>query len=451
MRKLFGTDGIRGRANEYPMTADVALNIGKAVAHLFKRNNHKPRIIVGKDTRISGYVLEHAIVSGICSMGLDSILVGPMPTPAIAYLTQSMRADAGIVISASHNSYEDNGIKIFGGDGYKLSDDKEEEIEKYVLSSQKMDQFYPSPDKLGKAYKLDEARGMYIAFLKTTFPKEFDLEHMKIGLDCANGATYQIAPELFFELGASVESLAVKPDGMNINRDSGSQHIENLRKLVLENKMDIGLAFDGDGDRLIAIDEKGRVVSGDQIIAICAKYLKERGKLTNNSVVTTLMSNIGFKRAMDELGINHITTKVGDRYVIESMQKNNSILGGEDSGHIIFLDHHTTGDGMLSAIQLLTVMKSTNKSLSELTKVMRAYPQKLINIEVSEKVDLNKVPEINKAIKDVEKELGDNGRVLVRYSGTQLMCRVMTEAPTENETNKYCQKIARAIEKKIGV
>ncbi|MHA1729186.1 MAG: phosphoglucosamine mutase [Promethearchaeota archaeon] len=450
MRKLFGTDGIRGKANVYPMTAEVALNIGKAVAYLFKRNDRRSKIIVGKDTRISGYVLEHAIVSGICSMGVDAIIVGPMPTPGIAYLTYSMRADAGIVISASHNPFEDNGIKIFGGNGFKLSDNKEEEIEKYILSPEKMDNLYPNPKDLGKASFSVEAKGEYIGFLKNTFPKNLNLEGLKIALDCGNGAAYHIAPELFYELGGHVKSLFINPNGININKDCGSQHTETLKKTIVEEQIDIGLAFDGDADRLIAIDENGNEITGDQVIAICAKKLKEKGKLTNNSVVTTVMSNIGFKIAMKELDINTITTKVGDRYVLEEMVKKNVKIGGEDSGHIIFLDHHTTGDGMLTALQLLTVMKETGKPLSELAKIMKVYPQKLINIAVTDKPDLITVPEVKAVITEVENCLGDTGRVLVRYSGTQNLCRVMVEAPTENETENYCKKVAEVIKQKIG-
>lgn len=450
MRKLFGTDGVRGKANVYPMTAEMALNIGKAVAHLFKQNDRRPRIIVGKDTRISGYILEHAIVSGICSMGVDAIMVGPMPTPGIAYLTLSMRADAGIVISASHNPFEDNGIKIFGGDGFKLSDEKEEEIEKYILAPETMDEFYPNPKDLGKASFSVKAKGEYIAFLKSTFPKKLNLEGMKIALDCGNGAAYQIAPELFYELGAKVNSLFINPNGTNINKDCGSQHTETLKKTVIKENTNIGLAFDGDADRLIALDENGNIVTGDQVIAICAKNLKEKGKLTNNSAVTTVMSNIGFKIAMKELDINNIVTKVGDRYVLEEMVKNNYKIGGEDSGHIIFLDHHTTGDGMLTALQLLTVMKETGKPLSELAKIMKVFPQKLINIKVTEKPDLSTIPEVKAVIAEVENSLGDTGRVLVRYSGTQNLCRVMVEAPSDEETDSNCNKVAEIIRKKIG-
>ncbi len=449
-RKLFGTDGIRGVANKYPITADLALNLGKAVAHVFKSETDYPRIIVGRDTRVSGHLLEHAIVSGICSMGVDAIRVGVMTTPGIAYLSWSVRADAGIVISASHNPFEDNGIKIIGGDGYKLSDEKEEQIEEYILTPEKLYDLYPEPEDLGRSSFLTDAKGLYIGFLKSTIPKNITLEGMKIALDCANGAAYKVAPQLFYEIEAEVEALFDEPDGVNINDNCGSQHVETLKETVVEGGCDIGLAFDGDADRLIAIDEKGNSITGDQIIALSANYLRERGELANNTVVTTKMSNYGFRIAMKELGINNEITRVGDRYVLEQMQKSGAIIGGEDSGHIIFLNHHTTGDGILSALQILKVMKETGKPLSELAEIMKVYPQKLINVEVSDKPALDTLPEVQSIIEDVEQELGNRGRVLVRYSGTQPLCRVMVEASTVEETEKYCKKIADVIEAQIG-
>ena len=449
-RKLFGTDGIRGVANEYPITADLALNLGKAVAHVFQSETEYPRIIVGRDTRVSGHLLEHAIVSGICSMGVDAIRVGVMTTPGIAYLSWSVRADAGIVISAAHNPFEDNGIKIIGGDGYKLSDEKEEQIEQYILEPERLNDFYPEPADLGRSSVLDDAKGLYIGFLKSTIPKQITLEGMKIALDCANGAAYKIAPQLFYEIEAEVEPLFAKPDGININKSCGSQHVEILSETIVNDGYDVGFAFDGDADRLIAIDEKGNEVSGDQIIAFCANYLKEKGELANNTVVTTKMSNYGFRVAMKELGINNNITKVGDRYVLEEMKKSGAIIGGENSGHIIFLNHHTTGDGILTALQILKVMKETGKPLSELAKIMKIYPQKLINVSVSDKPALDTLPEVQEVIEQVEEELGDTGRVLVRYSGTQPLCRVMVEASTEEATEKYCKKIADVVEEQIG-
>jgi len=449
MGQLFGTDGIRGVANEYPMTAEMALNIGRATACLFKRKGHTPRIIIGKDTRISGYMLENAFVSGICSMGVNALLVGPLPTPGIAFATNSMRADAGIVISASHNPFQDNGIKIFSREGFKLPDEKELEIEK-LISSNHMDRLHPSPRELGKAYRIDDARGRYIVFLKNTFPKMFSLEGTKVVLDCAYGATYKVAPETFFELGADVISLFDKPNGENINDHCGSQHPETLMEEVIKEKADVGFAFDGDGDRCIAVDEKGSVLTGDQIMAICAKQLKKEGKLVNNMLVTTVMSNIGLGIALKKLGIENAVTQVGDRYVLEEMQAKGAVIGGEDSGHIIFLEHHTTGDGIATALQILATMKKTQKPLSELAQIMKVFPQKLINVDVKTKPALSTIPEIDQVIKDVEKRLADTGRVLVRYSGTQNMCRVMVEGPTGEETEKYCRQIADLVLEKIG-
>ncbi|MBW1689365.1 MAG: phosphoglucosamine mutase [Deltaproteobacteria bacterium] len=449
MGTLFGTDGVRGVANEYPMTAEMALKIGRATAHLFKRKGHNPLIIIGKDTRVSGYMLENALVSGICSMGVNALTVGPLPTPGIAFATTSMRADAGIVISASHNPFQDNGIKIFSREGFKLPDEKELEIEDLVLSENR-DILKPTPSELGKAYRIDDARGRYIVFLKSTFPKDCTLEGARIVLDCAHGATYKVAPDTFFELGAEVTTLFNEPTGENINDNCGSQHPETLAEEVVKRKADAGFAFDGDGDRCIAVDETGSVLTGDQIMALCARQMKQEGVLSNNLVVSTVMSNIGFGIALKELGIEYLTTKVGDRYVLEEMQAKGASIGGEESGHIIFLDHHTTGDGITTALQVLATMKKTNKPLSELARTMKVYPQKLINVDVKDKPDLSTVPEIAQAIKGVEAELGDGGRVLVRYSGTQNMCRVMVEGPTDEQTERYCRLIAEVIEEQIG-
>jgi len=449
MGELFGTDGVRGVANEYPMTAEMALNIGRATAHLFKRKGHVPRIIIGKDTRISGYMLENALVSGICSMGVDALLVGPLPTPGIAFATNSMRADAGIVISASHNPFQDNGIKIFSSEGFKLPDEKELEIEKLIFSNN-MHTLHPSPSELGKAYRIDDARGRYIVFLKNSFPKEYTLEGTRVVLDCAYGATYRVAPDTFFELGAEVTSLFDKPNGENINTNCGSQHPETLVEEVVKRKADVGFAFDGDGDRCIAVDEQGSLLTGDQIIAICARGMKKEGALANNLVVCTVMSNIGLGIALKELGIEQAVTKVGDRYVLEEMQAKRASIGGEESGHVIFLDHHTTGDGIITALQVLAVMKREQKPLSELAQVMKVFPQALINVDVKTKPELSTVPEIQEIIRDVEEHLGDKGRVLVRYSGTQPMCRVMVEGPTHKDTEKHCKQIADVLREKLS-
>ena len=449
MGKLFGTDGIRGVANEYPITPDMAMQVGQATAYILKKEGHRSRIVIGKDTRLSGYMIESALVSGICSMGSDVILVGPVPTPGIAFLTTNLDADAGIVISASHNPYQDNGIKIFSGKGYKLTDEEEQNIENLILSK-KLPTLLTDAENLGRASREEDASGRYIVFLKHSFPRGLDLEDIKIVLDCANGATYKVAPTLFTEMRAEVIALNVNPDGQNINLDCGALYPEELAKAVVENKADIGLAFDGDGDRLIAVDEKGNIVNGDKIIAICANKLKEEGMLKNNTVVTTVMSNLGLSFAFKEMDIRNIKTKVGDRYVLEEMLKTGSVIGGEDSGHVIFKEHHTTGDGILTALQLLSVLKKENKPLSKLAKIMRTFPQVLINIKVKRKAPLEEIPELKHVISKVEKELGDEGRVLVRYSGTQPVCRVMLEGPTESETERLAKEIAQVVEDKLS-
>ena len=449
MGKLFGTDGIRGVANEHPMTAEMAMNIGRATAHLFKKRGHVPKIIIGKDTRISGYMLENALVSGICSMGVHAIMVGVLPTPGIAFLTGSMRADAGIVISASHNPFQDNGIKIFGSEGFKLPDETETAIEEIVFANN-LHTLHPSPSELGKAYRMEDARGRYIVFLKHAFPKECSLEGTRIVLDCSNGATYRVAPETFMELGAEVTTLFDEPNGKNINLQCGSQHPEVLAKEVRKAKADVGFAFDGDGDRMIAVDETGAVMTGDRMLAICAASLKKQGLLTNNLVVRTVMSNIGLGLAFESLGIDSVMTGVGDRYVIEEMQAGGASIGGEDSGHLIFLRHHTTGDGIITALQLAAAMKKEGKPLSELAKIMKVFPQMLINVNVKSRPEIETVPEIMTAIREVERRLGGQGRVLVRYSGTQNMCRVMVEGPTPEETERFCRKIAEVAEKTLN-
>jgi len=449
MGKLFGTDGIRGEANRHPMDAGIAFSVGQAIAYLLKKPNHRTRIIIGKDTRISGYMLESALESGITSMGGCPYLVGVLPTPGIAFITQSMRADAGIVISASHNPYQDNGIKVFSGNGFKLSDEEEEKIEQLILAN-KLPGMVPPVREMGQAYRLEDVHGRYIVFLKNTFPRNLMMEGMKIVIDTANGATYKIAPDTFFELGANVEVIHNTPNGLNINDRCGSLYTQDLRKRVVESRADIGLAFDGDGDRLIAVDEKGQEISGDQVLLICARNLKEKGELKNDLLVSTVMSNLGLKVACKKHGIKHHVSKVGDRYVLEDMVRLGAIMGGEDAGHMIFLEHHTTGDGIVTAIQLIAAMVETGKPLSELSKMMEIFPQKLINVDVKSKPDISLLPRVMEAIKQVESELGDNGRVLVRYSGTQNMCRVMIEGPTQEVTEKYCQQIAEVIKNTIG-
>jgi phosphoglucosamine mutase len=376
-------------------------------------------------------------------------LLGVLPTPGIAFIAQSMRANAGIVISASHNPYEDNGIKIFSGNGFKLSDEQEETIEDLMLSNT-LHTLVPPVKDMGQAFRMEDANGRYIVFLKNTFPRDLSIEGMKIVLDTANGATYKIAPDTFWELGADIDVIHNTPNGTNINDKCGSQHTQDLRKKVVENGAAIGLAFDGDGDRLIAVDEKGQEITGDQILLICAKMLKDRGKLKNDLLVSTVMSNLGLRVACKKYGFKYHASKVGDRYVLEDMIKLGSVIGGEESGHMIFLEHHTTGDGIVTAMQLLAAMVKTGKPLSELAKMMDIYPQKLINVDVKSKPDIKTVPKVMKIIQKVEKDLKDEGRVLVRYSGTQNMCRVMVEGPSVSVTEKYCKEIADVIKSVLG-
>lgn len=449
MGKLFGTDGIRGEANRYPMDAGIAFGVGQAVAHLFKKDKHRAHVIIGKDTRLSGYMLESSLEAGITSMGGYPYLVGVLPTPGIAFITQSMRADAGIVISASHNPFQDNGLKIFGGDGYKLTDEEEDSIEDLILNK-KLTNFLPAAGKMGKAARIDDVKGRYIVFLKNTFPRNLSMEGMKIVLDTANGATYKVAPDAFIELGAEVEVIHNTPNGVNINDKCGSQHTGDLRKKVVECGAAIGLAFDGDGDRLIAVDEKGNEITGDQILIICSNILKREGRLKNDLLVSTVMSNLGLRVACKKYGFNHHASKVGDRYVLEDMLKMGSVIGGEEAGHMIFLDHHTTGDGIVAAMQLLAAIVKEGKPLSELARMMDIFPQKLINVDVKSKPDIDKVPKLVAAISQIEKELGEEGRVLVRYSGTQNMCRVMVEGPSDAVTAKYCQQLADIVKAELG-
>ena len=449
MGKLFGTDGIRGGANRYPMDANTAFAVGQAVTHVLKKSRHTTRVIIGKDTRISGYMLESALESGITSMGGVPYLVGVLPTPGIAFMTESMRADAGVVISASHNPYQDNGIKLFSGAGFKLSDQQESEIEELILSGE-LPEMVPPPRDMGRAYRLDDSHGRYIVFLKNAFPRTLSMEGMKIALDVANGATYRVAPAAFTELGADITVIHNAPNGLNINENCGSQHTGDLKKTVLETGAAVGLAFDGDGDRLIAVDEKGNEITGDQILVICAHMLKAEGRLKNDLLVSTIMSNMGLSVACKKYGFANHASKVGDRYVLEDMQRLGGVLGGEESGHVIFLDHHTTGDGILTALQLVAAMLKAGKPLSELAKLMDVFPQKLINVDVKSKPDVQSVPQIVEAIAQVEAELKDEGRVLVRYSGTQNMCRVMVEGPTSEITERHAAQLADVVRAAIG-
>lgn len=450
MGRLFGTDGVRGVANIPPMTAEMVLEIGRATAYVCKRHkDRRHRIVIGKDTRISGYMVENALTAGICSMGVDVLLVGPMPTPGIAFITHSMRADAGMVISASHNPYQDNGIKIFSRDGFKLPDDEEDQIEELITTGHIRD-IRPTAEDIGKARRIEDAMGRYIVFCKNTFPDDLSLEGLKIVIDCAHGATYKVAPIVFTELGADVTTLNCEPNGLNINANCGSQHTEALIRKVRETGAHIGLAFDGDGDRVIAVDEMGGELTGDHILAICAQRYKELGLLSHDMVVTTVMANFGFLAAMKRMGLRYDIAPVGDRYVLENMKKHDAVLGGEASGHVIFLNHHTTGDGIISALQLLAALQASGKPLSALRKIMTLAPQKMINISVSRKPPLEEVREVQDAIKAAEDKLGDQGRVLVRYSGTQSMCRVMVEGPTEEVTLQLTESIAAVVKRCIG-
>lgn len=449
MGKLFGTDGIRGEANRYPMDAETAFKVGQTVAYLFKRNHHRARVVIGKDTRISGYMLESSLEAGITSMGGDPYLVGVLPTPGIAFITQSMRADAGIVISASHNPYQDNGLKIFNANGFKLTDEQENEIESMILGD-KLNDFLPHPKDMGKALRINDIHGRYIVFLKNSFPRDLSMEGMKIVLDTSNGATYRIAPDTFSELGVDLEVIHNTPDGININDGCGSQHTQDLKNKVISKGAALGLAFDGDGDRLIAVDEKGNEITGDQLLIICAYILKKEGKLKNDLLVSTVMSNLGLRVACKKYGFKHHASSIGDRYVLADMLRLDAIIGGEDAGHMIFLEHHKTGDGIIAALQLIAAMLKEGKPLSELARLMDVFPQKLINIDVKSKPDINKIPKIVDAIKQVERELGEEGRVLVRYSGTQNMCRVMVEGPSQDATEKYCRQIADVVRRELG-
>ena len=449
MGKLFGTDGIRGKAGEYPMNAETAERTGRAVARFFTETDGPSKIVIGRDTRESGPMLESALVEGIGAVGADAALAGVLPTPGIAYLASTLKASAGIVISASHNPFYDNGIKIFNGDGYKLSDEVEAAIENMILEGGSKGDAGTVAKKGQVADASGQARN-YFTFLTNALSPDTSFKELKIILDCANGATHGMAPELFSGLGAGVEALSIAPNGKNINDGCGSEHPGDLIEKVLSTGADLGLAFDGDGDRLIAVDENGGILSGDQILAICARDLKQKGRLKNDMVVSTVMSNMGLGVALKDMGILHETSAVGDRYVMEKMSAVGAVLGGEDSGHMIFGDIHTSGDGMLTALKLIEALLSADMRLSDLKGIMAVYPQVLINVAVNSKPDLGSVPAVAGAIKSVESELGDQGRVLVRYSGTQSLCRVMVEGPSEMETQRYCSQISDIIKENIG-
>lgn len=459
MKRLFGTDGIRGVANKTPMTSEMALALGRAAAHIFKENSsnkkgnrtslHRHRIVIGKDTRLSGYMLESALTSGICSMGVDVILVGPLPTPGIAFITRSLRADAGVVISASHNPFEDNGIKFFSMDGFKLLDELEKKIEDLMFSNA-LEHIRPTAREVGKAFRIDDAVGRYIEFVKGTFPKGMTLDGMKIVVDSANGASYKVTPWVLRELGADVISLNDKPDGTNINLNCGSLYPQVIQKAVIENKADIGIAHDGDADRVILSDELGRVVDGDQIMAVCALDMLKEGRLNKNTIVTTVMSNMGLEASMKKVGIDVIRTDVGDRYVAEKMLEGGYNLGGEQSGHIIFMDYNTTGDGIITALQVLSLMKKKQKRLSELVSSINIFPQILVNIKVKNKKEIYTNPSIKAAIADAEKSLNGLGRIFVRPSGTEQQVRIMVEGRSKARIKRIAEDVARVIGRELS-
>ncbi len=449
MRKLFGTDGVRGVANLDPMTSEMAMQLGRAAAHLFMRRSGRHQIVIGKDTRISGYMLESALTSGVCSMGVDVLLVGPMPTPAIAFLTRSLRADAGVMISASHNPYQDNGIKFFSNDGFKLPDEMELRIEGLIVSNE-IAHLRPTADAIGKAYRIDDAEGRYIEFVKRSLPRELDFQGIKVVVDCANGAAYKVAPTVLRELGAKVEVIGNMPDGMNINAGCGAVHPELLQKAVREQGAHLGVALDGDADRAIFVCEQGRIIDGDHIMAMLALDLHRQEKLSKQTVVGTVMSNFGLELAMTKAGIVLVRTAVGDRYVLERMSAEGYNFGGEQSGHFIFLDHNTTGDGLISALQVLSLMKRTGQPMSELAKSMTAVPQVLLNVKVTQKPTLDTIPELQRAIDESEQRLNGSGRVLVRYSGTEPLLRVMVEGERDDQIREVANHLVDVIKVHLG-
>ena len=446
MRKYFGTDGIRGIAGE-SLTADLSFKVGKALGKLLTEEKEHPKVVIGRDTRISCDMIEHALTAGLTSTGVNVMTVGTIPTPAIAYLTKTIETDSGIMISASHNPYQDNGIKIFGPDGFKLTDEQELEIESLIDNSEKIKN--ASFEKIGKVYGGNELTQKYIQHIKQSITG--DLSDIKIALDCANGATTGVAPFIFGDLEADIETIGCQPNGVNINDNVGSTKIETISEFVKENKVDVGFAFDGDGDRVLAVDAKGNIVDGDKIMFILAKHLKEQGELKDNMVVSTVMSNIGFYKAIEENGLQSVKTAVGDRYVVEEMRKNDYSLGGEQSGHIVLMNYATTGDGILTAVKLANIIKTSGKSLEELASEVSIYPQKLVNIKVIDKKTAMEDSEILAECEKVEKELEGNGRILLRASGTENLIRVMVEASSDELTDKYCEQVAKIVREKFEV
>jgi len=446
MRKYFGTDGIRGIAGE-SLTADLSFKVGKALGKLLTEKKEHPKVVIGRDTRISCDMIEHALTAGLTSTGVNVMTVGTIPTPAIAYLKKTIETDSGIMISASHNPYQDNGIKIFGPDGFKLTDEQELEIESLIDNPDQIKK--ASFEKIGKLYSGSELSQKYVQHIKQSISG--DLSGIKIALDCANGATTGVAPYIFGDLEADIETIGCQPNGININDNVGSTKIDTISAFVKENNVDVGFAFDGDGDRVLAVDARGNIVDGDKIMFILAKHLKEQDELKDNMVVSTVMSNIGFYKAIEENGLQSVKTAVGDRYVVEEMRKNDYSLGGEQSGHIVLMNYATTGDGILTAVKLANIIKSTGKSLEELASEVSIYPQKLVNIKVVDKKAAMEDSEILAECEKVEKELEGNGRILLRASGTENLIRVMVEASSDELTDKYCEQVAKIVREKFEV
>jgi phosphoglucosamine mutase len=449
-RRLFGTDGIRGVANVDPMTSEVALQLGRAVAYVFRRSERRHKILIGKDTRVSGYMLETAMASGICSMGVDVLLVGPLPTPGIAFLTRSLRADAGAVISASHNPFQDNGIKFFAASGFKLPDEVELEIER-LLRDDSIARLRPTATEIGKAYRVDDALGRYNVFVKNAFPRQLTLDGVRVAIDCANGSGYRVGPEVLSELGADVVALGVDPDGENINRDCGALHPESLARAVRERGCHVGVALDGDADRAIFVDEHGEVVDGDEVLAMAGAEMLREGTLAKGTLVATVMSNLGLDHAIEGLGGRVLRTPVGDRYVVEQMLRGGFNLGGEQSGHVLFLDQTTTGDGLITALFVLALLVRSGRPLSDLRRVMQRVPQVLLNVRVAERREISTLSEVQRAIQSAERSLRRRGRVVVRYSGTEPLVRVMLEGESPDEIRRLAQDIAAAFEQEVGI
>ncbi len=452
--RLFGTDGIRGTANQFPMTPDIVLKVGQAIGYLLQKQARPGassirKVVIGKDTRLSGYMIEQALSSGLNSMGVHVQLVGPLPTPGIGYLTRTMRADAGIVISASHNAFQDNGIKIFGADGFKILDDMEREIEHLVLNEE-LTRFLPHSREVGRTKRIEDAQGRYIVYVKSTFPLEYTLDGVRIVLDTAHGAAYKVAPAVFSELGAEVIQLGDEPNGININDKVGALYPAKLAEAVVQYRADVGISLDGDADRVIMVDEKGQVMNGDHILAICALQMKQNGLLKKNTLVATQMSNFGLEKKMSEQGIKVVKVGVGDKFVVEEMRKHGYNLGGEQSGHIIFLDSSTTGDGCIAALSVLGVMKQTGKKASELNKVIEDVPQILINCRVKKRIELTEIKGYAELIEKIEKKLNGDGRLFVRYSGTEPLLRILVEGPSKIKITEYAEQIAQFLEKELS-